>query len=418
MEKMIYTNEFNNNYRKVQNKEPFCFKWILKIEVIIIFILLLFVFLFNLIPNEIKFSIKYNFEKNFVNNKKEENKNYKYDIITASINENSNISFNEKKLIKEMLESEIEENIEYINIKEISKKLENLRIDYSGFKSSVLSYKYDSTNLVAGYYNPFLNKIIIYDSENNYNKDSINTQNKEIYFHEINHIFTDYTISSLSDIFARKLENANTILPILKKTSKDIQMVNRNVFTETINELFTREYLDEKIGLLSGNSYKEYMPYMYVLAEILENDTLKKYKFNDNMSIIVSELLKIDNNINEVYKLISSINLIDIDGENSKLYKNIYESLSYFYEKKYNKNMSDDFEIIAYLYDTKIQAKENKEKLEKLLNLKENDMITDIIPKGYVAEKYKQENSKVKIEYIKSGKNFTFEIVDKYSIKE
>lgn len=422
MKKDNVTNEIRKIYKKVHKKEPFSFKWILKIEVIIIIVLLLFVFILNIIPNQTKFKIKYNFEKTLSQNLKNKKTNYEYSKIIESINKNTSLSENEKEFMKISFENEITENSEFINFKKINKKLENLEIYYSNSNNSS-SYNYKYSKNIAGDYNVFSNKIFIYDLEDNYNKklEDISTENKEIYFHELNHMLTDYTISSSVDRASRKLENKNNFLlktKLFKKLSNDMQLIGKNVFTETINELFTREYLEtfgtEKIGLNSGRAYSKYMPYTYVIAELLNEKTLKKYKFNDNESILINGLLEIDNNFEEVYKLIASINSSDMpnisEDELSNIYQNIYNSYSYFYEKKYNKNMNNDLVIMSYFYYSEILNQETKTKLEKVLNLNENDEIIDIIPKGYVSKNYKDTNNEVIIEYLKSGKKQTYKI--------
>ena len=204
---------------------------------------------------------------------------------------------------------------------------------------------------------------------------------------------------------------------------KEIILVGKNTFTETVNELFTREYIEiyseKKLGLNKLKAYSEYMPFTYVLAEILDEKTLREYKFNDNQNIIINGLLEINNNFDKIFELITSINSIDYyviyenDSNNEdEIYKKIYESLSYFYEKKFNKNLQDDLVILSYLYNTNVIEKEYKSLLENYLQLDKDDKIIDVIPKGYVSNEYKTENNYVKIEYIKDGEKQYFEIND------
>lgn len=422
MKKNNFTKEINNTHKKVQKNEPFSFKWILKIEVIIILILLLFVLSLNLISDKNKFEVKYNFERFFSQSVKKDNYNKKaknFEQVISAVNTNKKLSNNEKYFINKVLEKEIKENIEFINLKKINKRLESLEIYYNS-SNNTSNYNYRVSKNVAGDYNIFSNKIFIYDFEKDFDKtfDKIDSENKEIYFHELNHVLTDYTISSVADLLAKKIDNKDNHLlktKLLKEFSEDVVLLGKNTFTETINELFTREYLgiynENKIGLKTGRAYSKNMPYTYVLAELLEEETLREYKFNDNESIIIDGLLKIDNNFEKVYKLITSVNDIksesiqnkDFSTSNDK-YKNIYESLSYFYEKKYNRKIEKDLVIISYLYDTEALEKENKRILEDFLHLEETDEIIDIIPKGYVSEDYKKNNNAVIIEYKKDGK--------------
>lgn len=395
-------------------------------EVVIILVLLLFVLFFNLISDKSKFEAKYNLEKLFSQEYKNKN-NMEYEELISSIDENKKLSDNEKSFMKKVLEKEIKENIEFIDLKKINKKFKNLEICYNDLDRT-LNYNYEISKKVAGDYNIFSNKIFIYDFEENFNTsfDKIDFENKEIYFHELNHVLTDYTLSSTVDLFAKNIENKTNVLletKILKEFSNDIVLLGKNTFTETVNELFTREYLgiydENKVGLRTGKAYSEYMPYTYVLAEILDEETLKKYKFKDNSSIIINGLLEIDENFEEVYQLITSINLIEASKEklaenqnSNNIYEDIYQSLSYFYEKKYNRKMDKDLVIISYLYDTKVLENKTKKCLEEFLDLKENDKIIDIIPKGYISEDYKKINNTVLIEYVKNDKKQIVELSD------
>ena len=424
------TNEINKKYKKVQINEPFSFKWIVKIEVIIILILLLFVFFLNIIPFKTKFKLKYNLEKVYsilFLNEKLDSDNKRLENINLAINENPYLSYNEKEFIKKVYEKEINENLEYINLEDVNRKLKTLEISYNN-SNKKLNYNFKVYKSIAGEYNIYSNKIFIYDSKENFNKpfDDISLKDKEIYFHELNHVLTNYTLSSKVDLFAKNIENKNNDLlntKLLKNLKKEIILVGKNTFTETVNELFTREYIEiyseKKLGLNKLKAYSEYMPFTYVLAEILDEKTLREYKFNDNQNIIINGLLEINNNFDKIFELITSINSIDyyvIYENDSKredeIYKKIYESLSYFYEKKFNKNLQDDLVILSYLYNTNVLEEEYKSLLENYLQLDKDDKIIDVIPKGYVSNEYKTENNYVKIEYIKDGEKQYFELND------
>lgn len=76
---------------------------------------------------------------------------------------------------------------------------------------------------------------------------------------------------------------------------------------------------------------------MYCLIEILSPETLREYKFNDDDSILTEGLLKISNNKEEAYQLMTSLrsinlykNLIEIDQEEIENYQKIYDGLAYF----------------------------------------------------------------------------------------
>jgi hypothetical protein len=367
------TESYEDKSRKVLN-EPFYFiKWIFKAEFIILLICLGFIIIFNLIPDKTKFIIKYNIEKNFVFDV--ENKECNYELIEEALITNNYIDKSEKDFISNALKNEIEENQNYINIDKIVKRLKKLQVSYNK------KYSY-----IAGSYNSVFNKINIYEKSNTnideYEDEnfSFSTSNKEVYFHELNHLITN-----------------------------SIQVSNQNIFSETINEMFTREYFNSYMQKDTNNTaYEDYMKYAYVLAEILPEDTIRKFKFSDNESVLVSGLLEIDNNIDEVYELISSIKLVNEDKE--EIYKKIHNGYAYFYEKKYNKKMSEDLNMLLYFYDSPIQTTEEKNIVRNFLEMQESDEIINIAPKGYVSEKYKESNKCVQVEYTKNGKKETIEI--------
>lgn len=340
-----------NRSQKVQ-KEPFYFfKWIIKIELVII----LFCLIINLIPGKIKFIIKYNFEKSFCFEIK--NKDFNYDNIIQALEENKNIKKEEKIFISNVLENEIKENKDYIDIKNVIKKLRSFEISYSEIN--------DSKTNVAGSYNSLFNRISLKEKD-------FESSNKRAYFHELNHLISKSKLN------------------------------NRNIISETINELFTREYFGSDSNENQG--YEKYMMNAYVLAEILPEDIIKKYKFTDNLSVLISGFLENDDNIDEVYKLIDSINSYEKD------YNKIHDGYAYFYEKKYNKNMSDDLNILIYFYGTPIQTEEEREKIREYLEMDINDEIISISPKGYISNEYKEKHNFIKIEYTKNGKKEITEI--------
>ena len=177
------------------------------------------------------------------------------------------------------------------------------------------------------------------------------------------------------------------------------QIINTEIFLEPINEMFTMEYFKNDMEY----KHNDEMIYAYVLAEILPEDVIREYKFYDNQSILISGLLDIDNNIDEVYKLFLSINRVIENQYSEKDFKNIHDGFSYFYEKRYNQKMSEDIEIQLYFYGTKIQTNEERMFIKKYLNMEDYDEIIKIEPKGYFSEDYKNEYNNVYIEYSQNG---------------
>ena len=391
----------NNKINKVRSKKaqsgPFCFlMWILKVELIIITIFVCCFGIFYLIPDKTKFIVKYNIDKAFYQpNIKDDN--YSFKDIEECINGNKSLSDLEKEFLITNLEDEINENINYIDISKIKSRLEGLKVSYCKkyyYNENINTYeiKYPKFLNVTGRYNTFFNTIYLYDEidknlAENYNNQIYNFEscNKIAYFHEINHLLAKNTF----------------------------QKNNKNVVLETINELFTREYYKQDEIEENSEAYQNTIMYGYALAEILPVEVLKEYKFNSNESILISGLLEIDNNIDEAYNLISGVNSLDLYGESTKEnYEKIHNGFSYFYRKKYNKEMTDSLEMLLYFYETPIQTKEERKILREKLEMKVSDEIINIIPKGYVSEDYKKTNSYIKVEYTKFGLTTNTEIIE------
>ena len=407
-----------NNITQIHTKKskkvqagPFYFLiWLLKVEIIIIAIIFLINTISNLITDKTKFIIKYNIEKAFCNDIK--NKNNNFESIFIKLNENNHLSSEEKTFIKNNLSNEIKENIEYIDISKIEKRFRNLDISYHKkyiYDDNINKYKLQNPDIysrkIGGNYNSFFNKINIYEQIENditidYQNEIFNfsTCNKSVFFHELNHLLTKNSLTTLTDTIITNLGDGK-INNWRKNTSTSTQIINKDIFLESINEIFTLEYLQNNEDYL----YNENIIYAYVLVEILPENIIRKYKFYDNQSILISGLLQIDYNIDEVYKLFYSINKVCENNGTNIDYKNIHDGYAYFYEKKYNKKMSEDIEILLYLYGTNIQTNEERTFIRNYLDMEKFDEILKIVPKGYFSKDYMNNHNKIYVEYSKNG---------------
>ena len=387
----MHMNKSNNNSHKdflysQRSEGSFGFlKWILKAELIILSIIFIMIILYRLIPYKVIFEAKYTINKKFISS----SYNAKFDsnIIKESVNNNNSLSQEEKNYINLYLIDEIEENISYIDINSINTRLRKLK--------TVYNQKYN--NGIVGKYNSLFNQISFYKpreeadktfSKVNKTRLSFNNCNKEAYFHELNHMLSK---NSLNTIYSK------------------------SIFLESINELFTREYYyaqnvnKEKYR----NGYDDYIVLAYSMSELLPEDVIRKYKFDNNESILIESILEIDNNIGEAYNLIISANNI-IDNQNDrKSYLDYINSYKYFYKEKYGKDMSDDLNILFYFYNSPFQTNEERKIVRDYLNLKNDDEIINVIPKGYYSKKYKENNQKIKVEFLKDGQKKSIEIDNK-----
>ena len=387
MKKSINNFEVNKKETKKASTRPFYFfSWIIKVECIIILIILAIFLIYKIIPKTVKNKMKYNIGKMSISNI--DNTNYSYDNIIDALDSNKYLEKEDKEFIKTYLRNEIEENKEFIDLKLCSNRFKKLQIAYNS-NSKVNKYKLyevDAKMSVAGSYNGIFNKMNIQcDLESN-DKLSFANCDKESYFHELNHVISRSTLKMPLKI---------------------------NILAETINELFTREYYeqylqDNNINIYVTNGYENYMRYAYALTNLLPEDVIRKYKFNNNESILITGLLQIDDNIDEAYKLIDSINSIKINETNSdkskENYKNIHDSFAYFYEKKNKRDIKNDIELLLYFYNSPVQTEEERKIIRDLLQMNNNDEIDNVFAKGYMSEEYKAMHDKIIIELEKNGK--------------
>ena len=367
---------------KVLNKGPFYFvRFALIAQIIIVAIMFSCGAILKVIPEKSKFSIKYNIQKVFISDKYD-NDNNSIIYCLEALNKNRYLSENNKIFIERYLIKEIEENKEFININKVAKRIETLRVNYNKkyfineINNEIILNDYKEQNLdIAGKYNSFFNEINMYEQvdyyelENNYNELTygFDEASKTAYFHELNHMLTKGVSNSSATTI-----NINT----------------ENSFSELINELFAREYYNEEIS----SGYDNQIKHMYVLAEILPEDVLRKYKFDNNEAILISGLLDIDNDLNKAFEFISIV-------KNNQEYRKIHDLYEYYYEKKSGKKLIDNMNILAYLYDSKILLEEERDAFEMFVGIGNNVDSIEIIPKGYFSKDYKKEypNTLIKI---------------------
>ncbi len=148
------------------------------------------------------------------------------------------------------------------------------------------------------------------------------------------------------------------------------------------------------------------MIYAYAFAELLPEDTLRKYKFYENNNILISALLEIDDNFDQVYKLLNSLKIENINQRQ----KEFHDSYEYFYEKKYGEKIYTNTNLMLYFYNTLVQNSEEKRIIEEYLKENEIDNVYRIIPKGYFSKEYKKANPYITIIYFSENKLNVFEV--------
>ena len=124
-------------------------KWIFLTELIILLVIFIISSIYRLIPDKFIFELKHNLNQKLIFPLKETV--YDYSVLERNINDNGDLSKEEKEFIKYYLINEIKENSEYIDIEKISKRLSNIKTYFND----------EYNNKIAGSYNSFFNIINI-----------------------------------------------------------------------------------------------------------------------------------------------------------------------------------------------------------------------------------------------------------------
>lgn len=444
-QKLVF-NICSDDIKKFVKSGGIFFFRVVKIYVICIIVPVCSCLAFNALPDLTKFNVKYQLASISAKDLTELNKNYEYEDLIAAINQNKKLPDEDKKFLIESLALEFNENKEYMDIEAVIKKLKTLDVDY------IKSFTYDNKlkkyvripreEGVTGIYIYLLNKIRLYDSvdekeisENYISQPFTLAQvSKSCYFHEANHVLTNETWESVVSDLVEALRLSDTSFEFYNDIVESMQPINNNtLLLELTDELFSREYFSEYNDnnqlAEEHTGYQSKMPYIYALAELLDEKTLREYKYNTNSDIIISALLKIDDNKEKAYELITSINSIDMytynytkafydengdmkdmnsdeeeefikaSREQKNNYKKIHDSFAYFYEKKYHRDMSDDMIMLSYFMNTGVATAEERQKVLDFLGIEEFYYINGVQPKGYLSSYYKEKNPGVTIYY-------------------
>ena len=322
----------------------------------------------------------------------------------------------------------------------------------------------DISSDIDAWYNVLTNEIKFLEpsyvrsqiEEKKYESFGFDEVDKGTYFHEVNHILTgngvDSALSKLAEqmSFLEVNDYIRSKTGIFEAVSDDMQKnCNTSIFREAINEIFAQEYIDKYYQQTqyekSDSGYSEDLPYMYCLAEILPTEVLREYKFNDDDSIITEGLINISDNKSEAYKLMTSLkslglydnlisraetnNNINADIENggfllsadaTKVHtekieqakqekaencKRIHDGFAYFYKARYNKEMSDDMNMLIYLYNTPVLTDEERQKVIEYLNLSTKNPNIKFVAKGYFSKDYIETHPYISVTYENKNRN-------------
>lgn len=313
--------------------------------------------------------------------------NYSYDYreIEEVLENNENLSKEEKEYIRK-LKFVFEDNYKYMDLSLIKERLRTLKINYGDIKGNAV-----------GQYNVQNNEITI-EAEN------IDKADKSVLIHELMHVFQipggHYLLELSNEFFTREAmiylyENAlipkEEFLPYIQKLA--LENGSNNV-PETEDEWLY--FVNNTLGF--GSGYNTHVGIEYILANILNEETLRKYQFNPrNVDLLANYLAELDGGkdeekIQKAYRLLDSINDLrqyneEIDDYEFKTdTKEVLEQLDYYYQKKNNISIYDDLSLNPALKNLVPKQRDNENyykvlKTDSFLREELNTFISVIFPK-------------------------------------
>lgn len=407
---ILLNNQDSKLYIKENSKKNKRFKIVIRTASGLVTVYILSSLLLSYLPNmpqsKLTFKIDYAIDNMYKDaNTIQDNKDYSFDSIKKIINDNYNLTEEEKEFLYN-IEDEVTENIDYINLEQLKNNLKELKINYNSPETIDQQNQVFNNCYISGSYTYMgskRNNIDIYADNFNIATDFSNA-NKTTLIHEINHLISNrpniiYTGGLAGDIESKITNNLN---------------LYNNALSEMVNELFAREYAIDYNLESESNGYDGLMPVMYALAEIIDTDVLRKYKFDSDDYYITNYLKSIGIDDKYIYTFYKDLNLIkenSIDStEKSYIYQEIYNIVGLMYQKKYDETIENDLVMMAYFYNTPYSNKGLDSILESEVN--SNDIIK-IAPKGYFSKKYIEKHPDVEVYVYSENKESVFTLYDK-----
>lgn len=241
----------------------------------------------------------------------DEEKQERINTLKDSIKNNPNLSEEE---IRDILSyfSIIEDNIEYINFDYINDLYKN-KLD--------IIYNNNANGNVEGSFYPDDGRIILYSAE------SIQ-DHEAVFSHELSHT--------------------------TENNKRDFALSN---FFEALNAIYNSEYFGYDIYDFNyhtyDNSYETYKPYIYVLAEIIRPEALRRYHFTQDTESLIKEMMTILPSREKCYSILYGIsNASPIKDRNTYLVSLLKE----MYYIEYGQDLENNIEVMARLDNKKLSS--------------------------------------------------------------
>lgn len=268
--------------------------------------------------------------KNSVITTYKKSKDYNFADIEENINSNENLTDKEKEFIKKF-KIVFDEDYQYMDLDLVENRLNTLKINYKNENE-------DGNTLLAGTYNELTNEITMNKSE------KFEDVSKADFSHELFHVFQEG-----SHRYIMELINEGY------KREKLRQMKDKNILGKEYFEDNTQSYAN------FGNGYADHIYIYYVLASMLDEESIKEYQYTCDDKIIVSKLCQIDknNNINlakeNAYHLLECIDNLRIWDDETQTYRintgaeeECKKRLNYYFKQKNGKDIEEDLNCVIH----------------------------------------------------------------------
>lgn len=251
-----------------------------------------------------------------------ENTKYDYNVILSAIDSNSNLNDMEKEFLKN-LKFVFDENYKYMALGLIESRIENLKINYNEFSNDSIGGKYDGA----------ANEINMYECKN------FEDCNKCDLLHEIMHIFqfeTDYGMTS-------ELSNEFFSREVMRRLYENNIISEEELLNNTNSEF-----------LKFGRGYEKYINIYYLIAELVDEETLRKYQFVPDNKVIIDGICDNCNNILECENAERVISLLDSHNiNNEKDLEECLEYLNYYFVEKKGYEINENINYLLLLSNKK-----------------------------------------------------------------
>ena len=382
---------FNNQsmylYHYDQDESDSSFKILTRINETIIAIIVSGSILLSSLPivpnNKALFKIDYHIDSLYKDSIFQKKYEHTIEDIMMAIKTNPNLSGTEKEFLYNIRE-ELEENLEYADLDTIYNNFNELNIVYNPREIKKTKNKKPKATGNYCFLGEDKNVINLFGSMI-FPANDFSDCDKSTLIHELQHLVNHRHFL---------MSSSGTLGEIEKKYFTEMG-VRTSVLEELISEKFSREYLDSYGIDYFTIGYKWLMPVMNALCEIVDNDALRKFKFNPDYYFIEDNLQEKGIPLSTIHELFETIEashyqylysekltvLVSYKQTNKRLYQIIKEC----YEATHDNKMEDDLVMLLYFYKSDFVDEAFNNRVRELLNV---DNINVVVPKGYFSSNY------------------------------